>query len=306
MLSRSFVALGLALVVVGASVTAPIPSPTGLRYKFKEGEKLHYDLVRKMTMNMSVGGNEITMKMNQNIDTVWHVLKVDRSGTARMTQTITRIRFEMDMQDMKIEYDSKTGKMPEGPIGEAIAPLFKAMVNEPFKLNMDPQGNLKDIEIPESLKKAAKDLPAGAAGGLGEMFTEEGFKNLMNQASLVLPREGVMKGKTWKQVNTTKMPSGKSTVTVNYTYDGPITRAGKTLEAISLKPSTKIELDECAQLKIKVGKEEASGKAYFDKASGRLVEVLNKTKMNLDIEVGCMSTTQTIEQSMSVKLREKK
>ena len=57
--------------------------------------------------------------------------------------------------------------------------------------------------IHEALKGAA------AVPGLGNMFSEEGVKHLVTQSGLVLPEEGVTKGKTWEQKVEMKSPVGK-------------------------------------------------------------------------------------------------
>src|SRR5947209_537839 len=91
--------LGLAAVPAQAQVT--------LRYKFKEGEQLHYEMQQNMDMKMNIAGNDIAMKMHQQMDMTWKIAKVDADGKAQLAQRIDSIRMTMDTPMGKVEYDSK-------------------------------------------------------------------------------------------------------------------------------------------------------------------------------------------------------
>src|SRR5262249_53888849 len=144
---------------------------TTLRYKFKEGEKVAYVMEQKMAIQMNVQGNNVKMNMTQTIDTTWHVQSVDKEGKAKMTQSFDRIRFSMDTPMGKVEHDSKDGKVPGGPIGQAVGPMFQAMAGAEFSLMMDAQGKTSDFELPDKLTQALKNAPG--AGGLGNMFSAD-------------------------------------------------------------------------------------------------------------------------------------
>src|SRR5262249_38285939 len=154
--------LAVLLMACGADRAA---AQTTLRYKFKKGEKLNYEMEQKIGMAMSIMGRDINMDMGQTIDMTWSVLDVDADGKAKMTQTITRVRFTMDGPTGKVEYDSKEDKAPEGPLGKIMTPIFRALAGAEIGLTMDTQGKVSDIKVPEKLTKAAKSLPQGAAGG---------------------------------------------------------------------------------------------------------------------------------------------
>src|SRR5258708_1807184 len=103
----------IGLLVAGAALpSASAQAQTTLRYKFKEGDKLNYVMEQKQEMAMSFMGNDINTKINQTMDMTWKIGAVDKDGSAKMTQTIDRIRMTMDSPGAKIEYDTKDGKEP--------------------------------------------------------------------------------------------------------------------------------------------------------------------------------------------------
>src|SRR5207244_3463797 len=94
---------------------------TTLRYKFKEGEKLNYVMEQTMVMKMNVGGKEVTVKSEQVMDLLWNIHSVDSDGTAKLTQTMQRIRMNMDLPTgQKITYDSRDKKELDDPVGRMI------------------------------------------------------------------------------------------------------------------------------------------------------------------------------------------
>lgn len=293
---------GVGLLVV-AVVALPAQAQVTLRYQFKEGEKLPYVMDQKMKMTMAVGGQNIEMNMNQTVDMTWNIQSVDKDGKAKMTQRFDRVRFTMEMPTGKIEYDSKDGKEPDDPIGKMIAPVFKAMVGSEFSLSMDARGRMSDVKVPDKLTEALKDIPGAA--GLGDMFSGDAMKRMIDQSAMVLPEGPVTKGKSWEQKVETKTPLGKMKLDTTYTYEGPATKGDKKLEQVALKPKMEIEADAAAPVAIKVKDMDAKGTALFDNAAGRLVETNLTTNMEMEINAGGMNLSQKIEQVMTLKLAEK-
>jgi len=300
--------VGLAvLAVLAITCTADrAGAQTTLRYKFKKGEKLNYAMEQKMVMSMSVMGRDVNLDMGQTIDMVWNVLDVDADGKAKMTQTISRIRFTMDGPTGKVEFDSKEGKEPDDPVGKLMAPIFKALAGAEIGLTMDPLGKISDIKVPEKLVKAAKNLPPGLAGaGLGDMLSEEGLKQITDQSGLRLPQDAVTKGKSWEQQLEMKMPMGKMKVVTTNTYEGSVKRDGKEVERVGMKPKLTLDPDPASPAKITLKSQDAKGSAYFDNAAGRLVGTNLSQDMEMVISAMGQEITQKLKQTVSMKLVDK-
>ncbi len=280
--------------------TAPAQAQVTLRYKFKDGDQLHYEMLQKMDMKMKVGANDFGMNMNQHMDVTWKVVKVDPDGKAEVVHRIDSIRVTMDTPQGKVEYDSKSNKEPQGLIGQAVAPIFNAMAGAEFSATMDPRGQTSNVQIPEKLIETIKSKLA-AAPGIGQMFSPESLKRMMNQGVLVLPKEPVSKGQTWTEKQEVKMPFGAMHVTNTMTYEGPAGAGG--LHKIGMAPSMVMEADPNAPVKVKMKGSDGKGYAIFDSAAGRLVEVNVSQNMQSEINAGGQDITQTMQTGLMLKLK---
>ncbi len=293
-------------------VSAPARADTTLRYQFKEGETLPYTLEQKMKTDANVGGMNVTMDINQTIDTSWNIKSVDKDGKAKIVMKFDRIRFTMNGPMGKVENDSKDGKQPEGPIGKSIGPIMEAQVRAEFSLTMDAHGQISDVKMPEKLSEAFKKLPGGGSwymgsfGLGGDIFSKGGLQHMISEAGLRLPEGPVTKGKSWNKEVTLKVAFGKMKVNNTSTYEGPTTRDGKELQQIALQPKMTIEADnEKAPFSFKLKSQDVRGTAYFDNKAGHLVET--KLTQNTELEFSGMGQTfiQKIEQTVTMKLNDK-
>src|SRR5690242_9054989 len=111
---NSAVRLGLLTAcAMGALVTNSAQAQTTLRWKFQKGETLSYTMVQKTTNKINAGNQNVEYSFSQTIDNTWVVKDVTADGQAEVAQTFDRIQTTMDLPNMKIEYDSKDGKLPE-------------------------------------------------------------------------------------------------------------------------------------------------------------------------------------------------
>jgi hypothetical protein len=297
---RRSMGIGLLLGVAPWLSAGLAQAQTTLRYKFKEGEKILYVMEQKMLMKMDFMGNAITINMTQTVDMTWHITAVDADGKATMSQKFDRVRFMMDMPMGKVEFDSKDGKESDDPISKTVTPILKALADSEFNLAMDARGRSSDIKVPEKLLDELKNSPAAA--GFGSMFSEDGFKRMIDQSGVQFPEEAIDKGKSWMQKVELKMPFGKMNVNNNCTYDGPITEADKKLHQISLRPEVSIEADPNSPATMKVKAQETKGKALVDSAAGRLVETNLIQNMEMEIGAGGQTFVQQIEQTVKFKI----
>jgi hypothetical protein len=246
------------------------------------------------------------MDMNQQISMSWRVLEVDQAGKARISQKIDSIRMIMEAPPPlgKVQYDSKDGKEPEGPIGKMLGPVFNALAGAEFTVSMDARGEISDVKLPEKLVETLKKT-AGAAQGLGDMFTPEGLKRMVNQGGLVLPKEPVKKGDTWTQTVENKMPFGTMKVANTMVYEGPGGEGGKDVQKIAVKPAVTMEADPNAPVTLKLKSTEGKGAALFDNAAGRLVEMNTQQTMQSQINAGGQEIAQNIRTTTVLKLENK-
>src|SRR5207302_1594338 len=136
-----------------------------------------------------------------------------------------------------------------------------------------PAGEVSDVQIPDAVVAALKDIAAGAGGaGLGDMFSKEGLQKLFGQ-NFLLPKGAVNKGDSWQHKLDMKTPLGKQEVNTTYQYNGPTQKDGKTLEQIGLKVQINIVPDPAAIATVKIKDQNSNGTILFDNEAGRLLEM---------------------------------
>src|SRR5262249_54922662 len=141
-----------------------------------------------------------------------------------------------------------------------------------------------------------------AAGGLGDMLSEDGLKQMMGQSGLRLPKEAITKGKTWDQQLERKSSLGKMKGDTVNTYEGPGKNDGKEIERDAMKTKLTIETHTNSPAKITVKSQDAKGSAYFDNAAGRLVASNMTQNMEMAVSVAGQDVTQKLKQTVTMKL----
>jgi hypothetical protein len=282
---------------------APAQAQTTLSYKFAEGEKLHYAMDTKTSVQMQPMGSNIEMRVGQTIDLTWSVLSVDNDQNAKLQSKVDRLRFSMEGGPIpKTQYDSKEGKKLEGVMGDTLGPLFEALVGAEFTFNVDARGNLSDVQIPAKLNEALKNM---TAGGAGSGFSGDMIKQMAQQGALLLPSGTVEKGKTWEQTSQMTLPFGKAAVRIDLTYEGPATLDGKQVEKIAVSPKMSFEAGPNAAVAIKIKGQESKGTTYFDNKAGLILQSSLTQTTEMEITVAGAVMPQKMTQTISFKLQGK-
>ncbi|HQR41994.1 MAG TPA: DUF6263 family protein [Gemmatales bacterium] len=270
-----------------------------LRYKFSAGTKNSYVMEQNQTMKMSAMGQEFEIKINMSMELSQAIDRVDTAtGNAVMKQKIERVKMKMEGGPIgSMEYDSKSDKEPEGALA-AMAGIMKAMTESEISMTMSPLGEVSNIKMPEKLMEEMKNLGGGAGGLGGNMFSEDQFKNMLNQSVMILPKNAPVAGSTkWDRSFDMKMgPIGSMKTTTKYTYAG---KSGS-FDKIDMSIDMKMEPDPNAPIQMKMTTKEANGNTLFDNAKGRVQEVNMKTISEMDM--GGIGTAQ-MTQIMTLKLR---
>ena len=284
------------LVGLGSSAEA-----TTLRWKFKAGETLRWEMEQKQDTTIKAGGREISSKMVQTVDLRWTVKNVKDDGTAEMGQTIDRMRTKMESAIEKFEYDSKSDKEPEGLVAQQILPLFKAMIGAEFTFTMNAQGELSDVKVPEQIVKILRDSGPAAPGGSG-MFSEEGLKNMIRESSLALPSKDLAKGESWTR--TTKMPPspiGTMTLDKTYRFQGPDAQAGPDVDAIELESKLDFKPAPNAPGVFEIKSHQGKGTFFFDEKAGRVVR--SNVSEGVETVEGAMNFLVNKKQEMTATMK---
>ena len=294
------IVLSALAATLGVAAAQPTHGAEALRWKFKPGETLRYTMVQETIQGMKAMGKDFKTSLNQTVNLHWSVKNVASDGVAELSQTIDRVRTKVEGPGNSFEYDSQTGKEPEGQIASLLTPMLKALVGAEFTFKMSGRGELSEIKVPQKLVDSLRQAgPAAAAGG---MFSEEGMKNLISQSSLTLAEGPLEKGKNWTQQAKVPVPMlGTMVMDKTYTYDGPSTKeAGVDLILLD----TKVTLEPAADsnIAVKITSQKGTGEFTFDPKDGRVVSSRVNDKLQMSLSVMGQELEQTTDTVTSMTL----
>jgi hypothetical protein len=297
---HSLLALAIcALTVAGAD------AQTTLRLKYKKGDVNAYEMTQSMKMAQNVQGMDIDTTIKQTMELETKVEDVLDNGNAKVVTKFKRVRMELEAPAPvgKVVLDSKDDQLPDNPVAKIMGGMIKTLAKVEFAATMTPRGETVDFKLPAELIQEFRNMPGGAQ--LGDMFSEEGLKNMMSQSGIILPEAPVQKGATWTQKVNTKLPFGKMAAEMKYTYQGTETVGGKTLQKITFIPDAKIDADPAAPVSVKVESQKGSGTILFDNDAGRLQETTLQQVMEMTVGVMNLNIAQKLDQTVSMKLKTK-
>lgn len=281
-----------------AIAAAPAFGQTMLAYKFNKGDKLNYTYATTTQGTAGVPGNEIKSTTSQELELTW-IVKAMADGKADVVQRIDQVHQKQEMPGSSFEFDSKTGKKPDGQFGMQIA-LLEAMVGAEISRKIDPQGETTDTKLSNNLMKFIR----ANSGVLGGSVLEDTMKDML-PSMLVFPKESVAKGKSWNKKTKLKTAFGVMKLDTTFTYAGPQTRNNTMLERIDSKSVVDLEAvpgTGLPGLTMKIKSSDMKGLSYFDNKAGRLVESTLAQKMVMESSLMGRKIDSAQEQTITLKL----
>ncbi len=299
MLRRSVIA-SLALVLLGA-VGARAQAPSDLRWKFKEGQVLRYVLNQNTSMGISVGGQSIDNSIDQMYELTWKVKAVKADGSAEMVQVFDRVKYMMDSVLGQMSVDTKDEKDPEGPAA-AMGQVFRALVGAEATMVMTPLGEIKDFKLPAKAAEMLKNLP-GMPGGQ-RMVSEDTFKEMVEQSTLVLPGKPLAANASWNtKRDVPRPPIGSMLVDSTYTFKGADPQ-NKALDKIDIKSAVELKVNPDSPFTVKIKKQDIQGGIVFNRDGGFLTNSKVEQKLDLEIEAMGQQIDQETKTTISITQRE--
>jgi hypothetical protein len=296
----------LAALTTLASIVPNACADEPLRWKFQVGDKFDYSVV--LDVNMTAGNNESTATMHQELDMTWDVQGVDAdSGEAVIRQKFDRIKMKLTLPKRSIDYDSKSEKPPSDAAAR-IAPVYKAIAEGDIEITMTARGEVRDVKIPDEVVAALKSSPGAAE--LGEMTTAEGFKKMVTQGLLLLPKDPPKPGQKWtSKLETDNPKGGKQIIETTYIYEGTKDVDGTTYAVI--KPQQRFDFvappeNDSApapqRASIKVVEQSSEGEVLFNVEAGRLHSMTVDNKVTVETSADDKPIQPKIEQKIVLKL----
>jgi hypothetical protein len=269
----------LTFVVAAAAVFGgAVSGQTLLRWKFKPGEVLDYEIWQEMKSKGSATADATGMNMKLTMNMTWKIQDVDSDGNASMTISVRRIRMKVDSAPgMNTDFDSDSDKEPEGMSAD-VATAFKAWLKKPFSLKISARGKVSDMKLPETLPKLTKRETDLAHN----IFSKMGFE-LAEMPEL--PEEAITPEKTWFEKSTTKFTGANVEMESAYRYIGKTRKNGQSLDQINAVQTLTKSAKEKTTHHIEVKKLDGEGTILFDNAAGHAISSAMKSKISLSAEV---------------------
>ena len=174
-----------------------------LRWKFRPGQVLRYEVTQKTT-SRAPGVEQV-----QDMTTIyrWTVKEVADDGTADIQLTFEALAIRVT-GPQNLEYDSRKDK--ELPAHPALASRAK-IVGQSLSLKMSALGGVKEVlGLDKIVDAIVEGYPEGQRevwrGVLSELMSSDWVKSLLEQTTPSLPEQKVAPGDTWKNAFKFPMP----------------------------------------------------------------------------------------------------
>lgn len=273
----------------------PEPANSAPRWKFEPGQVVHYVMTQE-TSNSSrpEGGRAMTNTMSQTVELHWTVEAVSPDGAAKLTQTIDRVRAKIANADQPAPFifDSDGAPLSKedeaDPFASRVVPLLKALVGAESHFTMTARGEVGDVSVSDKLRDAIRQANPAAGDAA---VSPQGLKNLIAQATLVLPRAGV--DESWTEKTEVPLPSlGTLTMSRTFTDEGP-EASGSSIRKIDVKTEVTHEAAERSPLEMEIADQKGTGLYRFDVEAGRVVSARVEDTMTLALSAGGQRIEQT-------------
>jgi len=282
----------MAVLVVGVT---SVQADEALVWKLAEGDSLRYQVSNAMEMTSSVGGLLDNMTLTQAMDMEWSVASTLRNA-AVVNQVIRRIVVELSPNGTdKFLFDSASQEVSDNRIVRSLANVFRKIVDQKFVVTMNETGKVTDVQIPNNLLQALRSAAAGSPGALDE----KSLRQMMSQASVVLPKGEVAAGHQWTSKQKVELQFATMEMNPQMTYEG-LNDDGHAV--IDYVPDVTLIPNPEAAVQLTLSKSSGDGQVIFDPLRGRVVSMVLNLNMEMKATTNGQTNTQTIRQRTEMKL----
>lgn len=260
-----------------------------LQCDWVKGKAYQYKMIQELFMAMEIPGMPEPQEtiIKQTLTFSQEVKEVNDQGIATIEFKHETIQAEVDNPMMgKTSFDStkeEDHKRVEMDPRLAIYAFYLKIIGKPITMKMDPQGKIIEVQgLTAMTQDIVKKNPALET--FKDMFTDDYFKNMLQQCFALLPEEPVGEGDSWE--NPFELPIlsvGTCKGTGTFTYQGKqfigqreCAKIDQTaVMTFSVAPNS--PLDMIPDMKLEVGK--STGTIYFGLEEG--ITIKSKVKMEM-------------------------
>jgi hypothetical protein len=288
----------IALSFAGTFILACKTSSELVSLKLQMPKGSRYEYTTTADMEMTQGSGAIPMKM-KTLLTFTYLFDVanDSAGWKTITSTIRGMKMDANAMGMKMSMDTDNPSDTSGPLG-MLNKMFGGLKGKQFAFTMDEQGKIGKVsglkEIMESM------IPPDAKGGdikkMGGGFSEESFRQSIQQAFSIFPMAPVKVGESWK--DTTEMNQNGVTLKSISTYTLESVDDGNAVVKVNSVYEPGRSKSNGADMSVK-GK--SNGKYTYEMASGMILDGNMNMSMDMEAEAEGQKTPMKMETKLSIK-----
>ena len=286
------------LATMLAGLAVPASAEELLQWKLSSGESLEYRLQSQTVTQSQVSGFESTSSMVQTMQMAWDVETKTANNSYVVGQTINRIRVEVSPNSKDtFTFDSGLNSVPDNNIVRSLGTAFRRLIDQKFVVTMAATGEVKDVVIPQELRKTLQTVAAANPAAINE----EKLKEMMSQASVILPEIPIVEGHTWQNEQSVDLGFSVLEIRPQMTYKG-LNDDGHAV--IKYVPKVTLTANDRADIKMSLNDSRGTGTVVFDLDRGRVLQMELRLTMKMQTELNGRQTTQTTEMTTRMQLVE--
>ena len=289
-------------IVTASGLAAPAHSGAAdLAWKFEKGEVLRYEFTQKNARKFETQGQDLESTSTLVLNLTWTVNEVEADGTAKITQTIERVRVDMENGSQRLSYDSKADDPAKAnetnDSAETLRKFYSIATTEPYSLTINNRGEVLEAQVPPKLADLIREYQFQPLADTGGVLSSEGIKKIFVQFFPELPEKPVEPGSTW--TGSLEVPAGalSLTLTTKYTLESQESQTAKISGVVdtTIKPRPGVP----ATLEIK--SQTSSAEYAFDTGSGCLDHSSVSQTIQIEAKQGDRTSQMTLNLSINAK-----
>jgi len=273
-----------------------------LKLQMPVGNTYDYNFVMDMGMDEQVMGQ--AMKMNNKLTFAYkfEVLK-DSAGWKTLRSTVGRMRMDMSMMGTNLTVDTNE---PLADTTSPMAPLhraFSAIKGQQFTFTIDERGKMGSVTGLDEMRKAVmQGIPGGEKMDqqMQSTFSEQSFKENMEQSFNIFPDKDVAVGDSWKKTIGLKSQGGNTKSENTFTLES--VKEGKAY--IKVKTNINGSKETTATGTEVTTKGSGDGVYVYEQATGIVLD--GNIKMKMEMEMAMQGQKVPMKMDMNIKINGKK
>lgn len=299
------------LLILSSCEKKEVLDKINLQLKLEKGKTYDQLLTIKQNMGSEVKGQDLQMQQTMQFGFNFKVEDISSDGLTSMTCTYSSIKFEMNMGDMKVSYDSQNPEQEENPMGK----IFESFLNKTFNIKFTPKMEVKEISgMNEILNSFIETLELNdiqktqVKEQFSRQFSDDAMKESFQSSFNIFPDKPIGVGDTWiDTLDFSKMLPIRviTTYTVKERKDGKMTLEFNS--AIETNKEAITSLNNQAKVDYKISGT-MTGTSIIDEATGWTLNssIVQKINGSITTEIEGQTIESPINIESNITLEQKK